>query len=95
MGPMAYLCIALMIAIPAQYGVMKLQQIRHVSAAIEEGKRIGAGSVAAKTTEAATETVAAVEAGERAAEPAPADKSKLIELCNRSASCRDRKRGGV
>jgi hypothetical protein len=36
-----------------------------------------------------------VEAGERAAEPAPADKTKLIELCNRSASCRDRKRGGV
>jgi hypothetical protein len=92
---MAYLCIVLAAALPVTYGTMWVKREWAVSAALDEGARIGAGSVAAKTTAAASETVNAVEAGERAAEPAPVDKTKLIELCNRSASCRDRKRGGV
>jgi hypothetical protein len=95
MGPMAYLCIVLAAAVPVTYGTMWVKREWAVSVAYDKGKTDGAGTVAAKTTAAAAETVNAVEAGERAAEPAPADKTKLIELCNRSASCRDRKRGGV
>jgi hypothetical protein len=95
MGPQFYLIVVLAAAIPATYGTMWVKREWAVSAAYKQGKIDGAGAVAAKTTEAATETVKAVEAGERSAEPAPADKTKLIELCNRSASCRDRKRGGV
>ena len=74
------------------YTVMKARQVHLVAAAVEKGEKSGAGVVAAETTKKAETTVAKVAEGEASASPVPDDKGTLRELCNRSASCRDRKR---
>jgi hypothetical protein len=83
----------------ATYGVMKVKMDHAVSRADREaykrGEKAGAAQAATKTLEAAQNTLNRAAEGERMAEPVPAEKQKLIELCNRSASCRDRKKGGV
>jgi hypothetical protein len=90
MGPAAYLIVGLLVMNGATYGVMKLKQIRVAEASWNAGHKAGAGSVAATTTQKAQETVSAVEQGERTAPAVSADRLKLIELCKKSASCRDR-----
>lgn len=90
MGPQIWLILALAASGPATYGVMVLKQHRIEVAAYASGKAAGAQMVAAATTASAQETVATVEQGERMAEVVPADKQKIIDLCKRSASCRDR-----
>ena len=90
MGPQLYLILALIAAAPATYGYMWIKQQIVVAKAFEQGKEAGAGSVAAKTTEKSASTVAAVAEGENEAPVISPEKAKLIQLCNRSASCRDR-----
>lgn len=90
MTPMTYVAAVLAVSLPVTYGVMKLKQIRVAEASWNAGHKAGAGSVAAKTTEKAQETVQQVEQGERDAPAVSADRQKLIELCKKSASCRDR-----
>ena len=92
LGPQLFLILALVAAIPATYGTMWVARERAVKAAYESGKRVGAETVAATTTAASRERVAAVEEGERAAPAVPVEKQMLIDLCNKSASCRSRKR---
>ena len=74
------------------YTVMKARQVQLVSAAVDKGEKIGAGAAAAKAAEKAQDTVNKVAEGEAEAPAIPADRTALQELCNRSASCRDRKR---
>lgn len=74
------------------YTVMKARQVQLVSAAVDKGEKIGAGAAAAKVAEKAQDTVNKVAEGEAEAPVIPADKIALQALCDRSASCRDRKR---
>lgn len=90
MGPQLYLMLALALSGPVTYGVMWVKRERAVAVAYDKGHKAGAGSVAATVTEKASNTVAAVDAGEREAPAVSADRQKLIELCKKSASCRDR-----
>ena len=92
MGPQLYLLMALAAGIPATYGVMWVKQQIAVKHAYADGKRVGAEQVAATVAKAARERVAAVERGEREAETVPVEKAKIVDLCKRSASCRDRGR---
>lgn len=91
-GPQLFMILALVAAIPATYGTMWVLRERAVKVAYENGKRVGAEQVAATTTAVSRERVAAVEEGERAAPVVPAERQMLIDLCNKSASCRSRKR---
>ena len=92
MGPQLYLILALAAALPATYGVMTVKRQIAVSHAYEVGKRVGEETVAAATTKAAREIVTAQAEGEAAAAPVPADKAAIIALCQKSASCRERKK---
>jgi hypothetical protein len=92
MGPLAYLCIALALAVPGTYGTMKVLEAKRVAAAYAEGKRAGASEVAAATTASANKTLAAVAEGEASAPEVPEAKAELVALCKRSASCRERGR---
>jgi len=91
-SPQLYLILALLAAIPATYGVMTVKRQIAVSHAYEAGKRVGEEIVAAATTAKAREIVTAQAEGEASAAPVPADKAAIIALCQRSASCRERKR---
>jgi hypothetical protein len=95
-GPQTYLIGALIAALVGTYVVMNIKRdqaiIKAHNVGYSEGHKIGAGAVAAETTASANQTIRDVEQGEREAEPVPADKAKIIELCKRSASCRDRGR---
>ena len=91
-SPQLYLILALLAAIPATYGVMAVKRQIAVSHAYEAGKRVGEEIVAAATTAKAREIVTAQAEGEASAAPVPADKAAIIALCQRSASCRERKR---
>ena len=91
-GPQIYLILALVAALPATYGVMWVKRELAVKAAYTQGQSAGAGQTAAATTKAAGKTVAAVAEGEAATPSVPADKAAIIALCQRSASCRERKR---
>lgn len=90
MGPQLYLILALLAATPATYGYMWVKQQVLVSRAYEAGKRVGAEEVAAATNTKSRDVVAKVEEGEREAPVISPEKAKIIELCKRSASCRDR-----
>lgn len=50
------------------------------------------GQIAAKVNAKAEDTVTKVAAGQAETPPIPEDKKLLQELCDRSASCRSRKR---
>lgn len=91
MGPQLYLMLALAATGPATYGVMWIKREIAVKHAYDSGKRVGAQEAAAAINEASRQRVASVEEGERTAEVVPADRAKIIEICKRSASCRDRK----
>ena len=91
MGPQLYLILALAIATPATYGYMWVKQQVLVSNAYENGKKVGAEQAAAAINKASRERVTQFEEGQREAEPVPADKQRLIELCKRHASCRANK----
>lgn len=95
MGPQLYLMLALALSGPATYGVMWVKRERAVVAAYNKGVTAGKEQAAAAVTQSSRETVSQVDAGERSAQPAPADLKKRQELCNRMASCRDRKQGGT
>ena len=93
MPPSILLCIILAIGMPVTYGVMKVKMHSAVSAAYSKGVRDGKALAAAETTARSMATMRALEAGSDAAPDVPEDKAKIIDLCRRSASCRDRKRG--
>ena len=92
MGPQVWLIAALFAAIPATYGVMKVKMHAVEIAAYNSGKKVGEETVAAATTKAAREIVTAQAEGEASAAPVPADKAAIVALCQRSASCRERKK---
>lgn len=91
MGPQLYLILALAATGPATYGYMWIKQQIVVKRAYDDGKRVGAEQAAAEINRASRERVTRFEEGQREAEPVPADKKRLIELCMRSASCRANK----
>ena len=91
-GPQIYLILALVAALPAQYGYMKLKQYRIETAAYAAGKRVGAETVAAATTARATEIAAAVTEAEASVAPVDPAKAAIVALCQKQASCRERKR---
>lgn len=90
MSPQIYIIIALACAIPVTYGAMWTRMQIATHTAYEKGKTVGAEQVAAKTTEQASNTVNAVNAGEAEAPAIPPERAAIIALCNKSASCRDR-----
>lgn len=91
MGPQLYLMLALALSGPATYGVMWIKREIAVKHAYDNGKKVGAEQAAAAINAASRERVTKFEEGQREAEPVPADKQRLIELCKRSASCRANK----
>lgn len=92
MAPQIYLMIALALTGPATYGVMWLKREVAVHHAYAEGLKAGKAQVAAATTAKSAEVVEDVQKGEAEAPVISPEKAKIIELCNRSASCRDRAR---
>lgn len=92
LSPQRMLIAALCIALPVTYGTMMAKKAIEVELAYKRGQEVGANTVSVATTKAAQTTVAEVEAGEREAPVVSPEKAKIIDLCNRSASCRDRKR---
>lgn len=92
MGPQVYLMLALALSGPATYGVMWIKREVAVHHAYAEGLKVGKSQVAAATTAQAAVIVAEVQKGEAEAPVISPEKAKIIELCNRSASCRDRAR---
>ena len=91
-GPQLYLILALAAALPATIGVMTVKRQLAVAHAYEAGKRVGEEIVAATITAKAREIVTAQAEGEASAPAVPADKAAIVALCQRSASCRERKR---
>jgi hypothetical protein len=94
MNPTLILIAALSIALPVMYGTMSAKKAMEVERAYSNGKKVGAETVAAATTEKANDVVRAVDEGEKSAPVVSPDKAKIIELCQRSASCRDRAKKG-
>lgn len=94
MSPQMILIAALSIAIPVVYGTMSAKKAIEVERAYTNGKKVGAETVAAATTEKANDVVRAVDEGEKSAPAVSPDRAKIIELCQRSASCRDRMKKG-
>lgn len=92
MGPQIYLMLVLAAAGPAVYGYMAVKQRIVEHRAYAAGERVGMATVAAATTAKATEIASAVAEGEALAPFVSVDKAVLQDLCDRSASCRDRKR---
>lgn len=66
--------------------------VAKVSSAFKKGEAAGAAAVTLVAVKKVEATVAAVAAGAAEAPPIPEDKKLLRELCDRSASCRSRKR---
>lgn len=91
-GPQIYLILALLAAVPSTYGVMKMKQMRVEVAAFEAGKKVGAETVAATVSKQANDIIAAVSDGEATAPVVSAEKEAIAALCQKSASCRERKR---
>ena len=91
-GPQIYLILALVAALPATYGIMTVKRQIAVSHAYAEGRKVGEETVAAAATARSREIVAAVAEGEASTPAVPADKAAIMALCQRSASCRERKR---
>lgn len=91
MGPQLYLILALAATGPATYGYMWVKQQIVVKQAYDSGKKVGAEQAAVAINAASRDRVTQFEQGQREAEPVPADKQRLIELCKRSASCRANK----
>jgi hypothetical protein len=95
MNPLAYLCLALALALPATYGTMKVLEARRVQAAYEQGRAAGAGSTASAAV--AEVKQAATDYREAEAEtPLDADREYFKRLCGQSASCalRSKYQGG-
>lgn len=88
--PQIVLFLVLLLAIPVTYGVMWAEKQIAVTRALARGEEIGKGAAAAAMTAKAAQTVADVQRGEAEAPPVPPERAKLLELCSRSASCRDR-----
>jgi threonine/homoserine efflux transporter RhtA len=63
----------------------KVHEAKKIAAAVEATK----ATISAGAVEAATKTVAAAQQAE-AATPLPADKQAILDLCRKSASCRER-----
>lgn len=89
MGPQLYLILALALAVPATYGTMWLKKEWAVSAAYKQGKTDGEAAVSAKGVASAADTVNEIRRAE-AETPLPADKTAIIDLCKKRASCRER-----
>jgi hypothetical protein len=68
---------------------MKVLEGQRVQAAYEKGVISGKGSASTATVASATETAAAERTAEEAT-PLPADKQAIVDLCRKSASCRER-----
>jgi len=90
MGPQLYLILALVAAVPSTYGYMWIKQQVLVTRAYESGKKVGREEVAAATNTKSRDVVASVESGEREAPIVDPARQKIVELCKRSASCRER-----
>lgn len=88
-SPLIWLCVALGLALPATYAVTKIKAAWEIQASYDKGVSAGKGMASASTVAAATETASAANEAE-AATPLPADKKAIIELCRKSASCRER-----
>ena len=63
-----------------------------VTAAYHKGYATGGEEVASKVNESAAKTVESVKTGEAEMVVIPPEKARLIELCQRSASCREHKK---
>lgn len=92
LSPHAWLMLVLALATPATYGVMWLKREWAVSAAYKAGEKAGAATVAATVTAASGKRAEAFEEGWREPAPIPPERARIIELCAKSASCRDRRR---
>jgi hypothetical protein len=92
MAPQIYLILALAAALPCTYGAMWMKQQIVAKHAYEAGIKVGEQTVAAAVTAKASEIVTAEARGEAEAPAVPPEKVALQQLCNRMASCRDRKR---
>ena len=88
-NPLIWMAVLGWIVAAGGYGTMKVLEASRVQAAYDKGVTAGRGSASTATVAAATETAAA----EREAietTPLPADKAAIMDLCKRSASCRER-----
>ena len=92
MSPTMWLIVILAAATPATYGYMWTKQQYLVHQAYKRGKVVGAEEVATGVNKEALETVRRALEGERQAPIIPTVKKELVDLCNKSASCRDRGR---
>ena len=95
MGPQLYLILALVAAIPATYGYMKVREVVvvHQARADERNKGVEACNIRVGKIEQENRrsTAKAVDEAERAAGTVTdADDKELAEICKRSASCRSR-----
>ena len=89
-SPLIWLCAVLTLATPVTYAVTKVNAERQIRAAYADGKSAGMGASSTQTVASAGKTAAAERQAETDVPPVPTDRAKLIERCNRAASCRDR-----
>jgi hypothetical protein len=87
-----------MTAVPVMYGYMAVKQKVVVHYAVKEARadeqakaRAKIAEIAEKSEAAARTTIEAARVGAAGVAPTPIEKAELIDLCRKSASCRDRK----
>jgi predicted membrane-bound mannosyltransferase len=86
MGKNVYAVVGLVILAGTVVTGYKMHEARKIAAAVEAAKAaISAGAVEAVTKTAAAEREATDNT------PLPADKQAIVELCKRSASCKERR----
>lgn len=88
-SPLVWLALAGWLATGITYGVQEFQKGRQWRAAYDKGFGAGEAAASKSTVVAATET-AKIEREVEESTPLPADRSAVIELCKRRASCRER-----
>lgn len=87
--PTTWLIGAAAICVALFFGSVTAWHLTSVSSARKEGVAIGTGTASKSALEAATKTVQ-VEREVTEEIPVVSDRAKLVALCNRSASCRER-----
>lgn len=97
MSPTAILIIVLAVGIPATYGATSVYYEAQISGALkaerDAGVRVCDGRIADLGLKSREEAARRAEEGEKAAagvSRTPEERSALLALCERSASCRDR-----
>jgi hypothetical protein len=90
-NPIVWVAVAGWVLAVGTYGVQKVVQARQWQAAYDQGVTAGKASASAGAVSSANQTAAA-ERQATEATPLPADKAAIVELCRKSASCRERVR---